>query len=66
MASKPKWATVELDDPTLKNWLQQLKLKDPYLMQGLLGVQPKNQFVTGYFVLFKDRLDFWRSQFEEK
>jgi hypothetical protein len=59
--SKPKWSNAPLQDSRLQSWLENLKSRDPPLQYGLLGVQPQGQLVTGFFVLFKDRLDFWNA-----
>jgi hypothetical protein len=64
MKDKPKWSVECLDEPRLQTWLKALAQRDPPLHHGLLGVQPQGQLVTGYFVLFRDRLDFWNSTTE--
>lgn len=61
---KDRWPMGELNDPHLKSWLAALRARDPPIQSGLLGVQPKGQMVTGYFVLFRDRLDFWNAPTE--
>jgi hypothetical protein len=61
---KPSWSTACLDDSQLLAWQQVLAQMDPPLHHGLLGVQPQGQLVTGYFVLFRDRLDFWNNTVE--
>eukprot|EP00927_Polykrikos_kofoidii_P056019 TRINITY_DN5019_c0_g1_i2.p1 TRINITY_DN5019_c0_g1~~TRINITY_DN5019_c0_g1_i2.p1 ORF type:complete len:1594 (-),score=222.29 TRINITY_DN5019_c0_g1_i2:236-5017(-) len=58
-ASKPRWPNDELKDPHLERWLAALADKDPPVHHGLLGVQPQGKLVSGYFVLFRERLDFW-------
>jgi hypothetical protein len=60
----PKWSLGCLEDPQLQAWLQKLAQREAPLHHGLLGVQPQGQLVTGYFVLFRDRLDFWNSTTE--
>merc|ERR1711972_1188226 len=59
-----QWPTNELKDRHLQAWLKTMASTEPVLHHGLLAVQPKDQLVTGYFVLFKDRLDFWNAPAE--
>eukprot|EP00929_Paragymnodinium_shiwhaense_P000984 TRINITY_DN101198_c0_g1_i1.p1 TRINITY_DN101198_c0_g1~~TRINITY_DN101198_c0_g1_i1.p1 ORF type:complete len:1402 (+),score=358.06 TRINITY_DN101198_c0_g1_i1:116-4321(+) len=57
--TRPKLSTEGLEDSRLQAWLQMLQAKDKWVHHGILGVAPKGQLVSGYFVLFQDRLDFW-------
>mmetsp|Transcript_12305 Transcript_12305/g.33192 ORF Transcript_12305/g.33192 Transcript_12305/m.33192 type:complete len:529 (-) Transcript_12305:148-1734(-) len=58
------WPTGDLQQGRFVQWLAGLNANDPPLHNGLLGVNHNRRFVTGYFVLFKDRFDFWNRPLE--
>jgi hypothetical protein len=56
---RPQWSIADLTELSHMRWLDSIRVSEGLKHHGMLGVRPSGQLVTGYFVLFEDRLDFW-------
>jgi len=56
---RPQWSLADLTELSHVRWLDSIQVSEGLKHHGMLGVRPSGQLVTGYFVLFEDRLDFW-------